>query len=132
MICRNVGKRNRHFPAGILTASSFLLLPKCPVCAGAMLAAAGVALPVDGALLWVVSFSLFAASVLLFAAALREGLLTVSSSIAAVFPVGVLLVAARWAPAALWPGVAGLLIVAVALAWRRRGKCSRGCASEFH
>lgn len=132
MICRNIGQMKRHFPAGILTASSFLLLPKCPVCAGALLAAAGVAIPVGGTLLWVAALCLFVASVLLFAAALREGFLTFSSSIAAVFPVGVLLVAARWAPAALWPGVAGLLIVAAALAWRRRGKCSRGCATEFH
>lgn len=121
-----------HFPAGIFTASSFLLLPKCPVCAGALLAAAGVAMPVDGALLWVVAFALFGASVLLFAAALRDGLLTFSSSIAVVFPVGLLLIAAKWAPAALWLGVTGILIVAAVLAWRRRGNCSRGCASQFH
>lgn len=131
MICRNVSQMNRHFPAGILTAFSFLLLPKCPVCAGALLAAAGVALPVDGVFLGVASLSLLTASVLLFAAALREGV-PVFASIAAVLPVGLLLIAARWAPAALWPGVAGLLLVAAALAWRRRGKCSRGCATEFH
>jgi hypothetical protein len=132
MICRNVGQINRHFPAGIFAASSFLLLPKCPVCAGALMAAAGVALPVDGLLLRVVAFALFGASVLLFAAALRGGLLTFSSSIAAVFPGALLLAAARWAPTVLWPGVTVVLLVATALAWRRRGKCSRGCATEFN
>lgn len=131
MICRNVGQINRHFPAGILTASGFLLLPKCPVCAGALLAAAGVALPVDGLLLRVVAFALFGASLLLFAGAVRGGTLSFSS-IGAVFPGALLLAAARWAPAVLWPGAAVVLLVAGALAWRRRGKCSRGCVAEIH
>lgn len=131
MICRNVGLINRHFPAGILTASSFLLLPKCPVCAGALLAAAGVVLPVDGLLLRVVAFALLGASVLLFAVALRGGKLSFLS-IAGAFPGALLLAAARWSPALLWPGVAVVLLLAAGLAWRRRGQSSPGCAAEFH
>ena len=118
----------RHFPAGILTAFSFLLLPKCPVCAGALLAAAGVAFPVDGVLLRAAALSLLVLSLLLFAGALREGMPPVQC-IAGVLPGGLLLIAARWAPAFLWPGVVGFLLVAMALAWRNREKCPHGCAS---
>ena len=131
MICRNVGQITRHFPAGILTAASYFLLPKCPVCAGALLAAAGVSLPVDGVLLRVAAFSLLVTSVLLFATALREGVLTFPS-IAGVLAVGLLLSGARPSAAVLWPAVAGTVLVAAAVAWRRRGKCSRGCVAEFH
>jgi len=131
MICRNVGQINRHFPAGILTAASYFLLPKCPVCAGALLAAAGVALPVDGVVLRVAAFFLLAARALLFVAAFRDGMFTFPS-IVGVLVASLLLSGARPPSVVLWPAVAGTVLVAAAVAWRRRGKCSRGCASEFH